>query len=562
MSKAQAFFDAHSNTLQQAVAANRSREFWSPYPEAPSGRLYGENASAEGRARFESYLGKPFELACAEVTAEVGEEASPYGIALGVRYAQPDTEALVARMQGAMSVWRDAGPDIRAGICLEILDRLNKRSFEMAHAVMHTTGQGFVMAFQAGGPHAQDRGLEAVARAWSAMKEVPQRALWVKPQGKNPPLAQEKRFHIVPRGIGLVVACATFPTWNTYPGLFASLVTGNPVIVKPHPGAVLPVAISVQVAQQVLAEAGFDPSLVSMVPDSQAAPVTRKLAQHPAVRLIDFTGSSAFGNWLEDNCRQAEVFTEKAGVNTVIIDSVESLKPVVRNLTTSLSLYSGQMCTTPQAIYIPRDGIETADGHLSFDEVAEALAAGIAKFTANTEVAVNVLGAIQSRDTLARIDACGGLGEVVLESRALEHPDFPNARIRTPLLLKVEGADIDVYGEERFGPISFLIATDSTDHSFELARRVIGDRGAITLGVYSIRDAVLERAEALALDVKVALSCNLGGGILVNQSAAFSDFHATGGNPAANASLTDAAFVSRRFLVVQNRRDVPVTQEG
>ena len=27
---------------------------------------------------------------------------------------------------------------------------------------MHTTGQGFVMAFQAGGPHAQDRGLEAV----------------------------------------------------------------------------------------------------------------------------------------------------------------------------------------------------------------------------------------------------------------------------------------------------------------------------------------------------------------------------------------------------------------
>jgi hypothetical protein len=33
----------------------------------------------------------------------------------------------------------------------------------------------------------------------------------------------EKTFRVVPKGISLVVACATFPTWNTYPGLFASM---------------------------------------------------------------------------------------------------------------------------------------------------------------------------------------------------------------------------------------------------------------------------------------------------------------------------------------------------
>ncbi|MFG1491302.1 phenylacetic acid degradation protein PaaN, partial [Oceanospirillum sp. HFRX-1_2] len=65
---------------------------------------------------------------------------------------------------------------------------------------------------------------------------------------------------------------------------------------------------------------------------------------------------------------------------------------------------------------------------------------------------------------------------------------------------------------------------------------------------------VLDQAEELAMDAKVALSVNLDGGVFVNQSAAFSDFHATGGNPAANASLTDTAFVSRRFVVVQSRR--------
>ena len=46
----------------------------------------------------------------------------------------------------------------------EIVTRINKKSFEIAHAVMHTSGQAFVMAFQAGCPHAQDRALEAIAQ--------------------------------------------------------------------------------------------------------------------------------------------------------------------------------------------------------------------------------------------------------------------------------------------------------------------------------------------------------------------------------------------------------------
>ena len=50
---------------------------------------------------------------------------------------------------------------------------------------------------------------------------------------------------------------------------------------------------------------------------------------------------------------------------------------------------------------------------------------------------------------------------------------------------------------------------------------------------------------------------NLTEGVYVNQSAAFSDFHATGANPAANASLTDGHFVSGRFRVIQSRRHLP-----
>jgi hypothetical protein len=47
---------------------------------------------------------------------------------------------------------------------------------------------------------------------------------------------------------------------------------------------------------------------------------------------------------------------------------------------------------------------------------------------------------------------------------------------------------------------------------------------------------------------------NLTGGLFVNQSAAFSDFHVTGANPAGNASLSDPAFVAGRFRVIGVRK--------
>ncbi|MCJ1887229.1 phenylacetic acid degradation protein PaaN [Pseudomonas sp. LA21] len=549
-------FEHHRATLERAVEAIARRDYWSPHGE--SLKQYPEESVKGAQAAFEALLNRHFDLKGARAVGRAGAERSPYGFDLGVTYDQYDTDELLNRQQQALPAWRDAGAKARVGACLEIVRRLAALSPTMAHAVMHTSGQGYMMAFQAGGAHAQDRALEALAYAWRAMAEVPETARWTKPQGKAEPLVMDKRWHIVPRGLALVIGCATFPTWNTYPGLFASLVTGNPVLVKPHPAAILPVAMSVRVAQEVLGELGFDPALVSLVVDSVEAPVSQVLALDPRVKLVDFTGSSAFGNWLEDNARQAQVFTEKAGVNSVIIDSVRDLKAVARNLAFSLSLYSGQMCTTTQAIYVPRGGIRNGDGHVSFDEVAQALAGAVRGFLSDNERACGVLGAIQSEATAERILACRALGEVLLDSESREHPQFPGARVRTPLLLKVDASERAAFGEERFGPIAFVIATDDSAHSLRVAGEVLKEKGAMTLGVYSTDGEFLDRAETFAQDVAVSLSVNLDGGVFVNQSAAFSDFHATGGNPTANASITDGAFVTRRFVVVQSRRHAPV----
>ncbi|HOE42921.1 MAG TPA: phenylacetic acid degradation protein PaaN [Rhodoferax sp.] len=552
-----ALFAKHRAKLDAALNAIHTRGYWAAYSEMPSPKVYGETAALDGKKAFEAHLGQKFELNQPATSAWVATERSPYGIDLNVQYPVSDVEALITAGQAAMPSWQAAGVEGRTGLCIEMLDRLNAQSFELAHAVMMTTGQGWMMAFQAGSPHAQDRGLEAVTYAYREQSFVPAEATWDKPQGKNPPLVMKKHFEIVGRGVAVVVGCATFPTWNTYPGLFAALATGNAVIVKPHENAVLPAAITVRTLRAVLLEHGIDPNLVSLcVPDRRES--TLALVTHPSVKSVDFTGGNAFGQWLIEHCRQAQVYAELAGVNNIVIDSTDAYKPMLRNLAFTLSLYSGQMCTTSQALFVPASGIDTEVGHKSYDEVCADLARAIEACLAKPEVALAVLGAVQSTDTLARVALAdsGKLGRVLLASKKLENPEFPNAEVRTPVLLACDAADEAAYMEERFGPISFVVKTADTASAVALSERVIATHGAMTAGVYSTRPEVIDAMTAATWRAKVALSINLTGGVFVNQSSAFSDYHGTGGNPAANASYADSAFVANRFRVVQRRYHV------
>jgi len=225
------------------------------------------------------------------------------------------------------------------------------------------------------------------------------------------------------------------------------------------------------------------------------------------------------------------------------------------NLAFTLSLYSGQMCTTSQAIFVPKAGIATDEGHKTYETVCADIGAAVTKFLSKPEVACAMLGAIQSADTATRIEIAnsGKMGHVVRPAEALTHPDFPNAVIRTPVLIACDETDEHAYMEERFGPISFIVATTDTSAAIALSERIVQTKGALTVGIYSQDAAVIDRMTEATWRSKVALSINLTGNVYVNQSSAFSDYHGTGANPAANAAYTDTAFVANRFRVVQRR---------
>ncbi|MFJ3527641.1 phenylacetic acid degradation protein PaaN [Streptomyces sp. NPDC090132] len=553
--------EKHRPTLDRALDAIRSRAYWSPHPEHP--KAYGEGGApgslgaAEGKSAFDAVLNTRIDLGQPGTDGWTGGETSPYGPELGVEYPHADPDVLIPAMRAGMPAWREAGPETRALVCLEILARISDRTHEFGHAVMHTSGQAFMMAFQAGGPHAQDRGLEAVAYAYEEQTRAPRTADWSKPQGKRDPIELHKTFTAAGRGVSLLIGCNTFPTWNGYPGLFASLATGNPVLVKPHPRAVLPLALTVQLAREVLTEAGFDPNLVALAAERPGEGIAKSLALRPEIRIIDYTGSTAFGDWLEANALQAQVYTEKAGVNTIVLDSTDDYRGMLSNLAFSLSLYSGQMCTTPQNLLIPRNGITTDIGDKTYDDVVVDIAAAVTGLLGDDARANALLGALVNPEVRARLEAAAQLGEVALPSREVANPDFPEAVVRTPLIVKLDGAKPDEdspYLSECFGPVSFAVAVDSTADAVELLRRTVRDKGAMTVGAYTTSAEVESALVDVCLDESAQLSLNLTSGVYVNQTAAFSDFHGSGGNPAANAALCDGAFVSNRFRTLEVRR--------
>ncbi|MGC0362236.1 phenylacetic acid degradation protein paaN [Rhodococcus sp. 27YEA15] len=549
------FFETHLDLLHGAVEANRTRLAWTGFTpiETPT--------AGDAEELVGVYDGATLDLSAAWSAAITADEVSPYtGKSLNVTYGAPTVDEALAGAAEVAVALRDAGARARVGVCLESLRRIHQRGQEFAAVTSHTTGQSLNMACSGSGTNALDRGLEAVAMAWAVLDRAPETVTWQQRFGKTP-VTLNKRYRARPLGTALVVACASFPAWNAYPAILANLATGNPVLVKPHPRSVLATALAVSVIRDVLVDAGLPADAVQLVVDTVDAPIAARLATDPQTRIVDFTGSQTFGTWLEQNSGNALVFTETAGVNTVVLDSVHDLAATLRTLAGGLSLFSGQMCTTPQNIYIPDRGVQTDNGIVSRDDVVAALVTAIDDLAATPRRAAAVCGALQSentRDSLSALTArAEANGTLVRRPVAYEHPEYLHARAVTPLVIRVDPRRGDSLPEgEEFGPVAFVIDCADRDSAVEHATASVRAHGAISSYLYCTDDAAIDDISDAYADAGASLSANLVSSMPMQYAAAYSDYHVTGLNPAGNATLTDESFIAGRFRIVQDRRQV------
>ena len=527
-------FEQHASTLNAAVEANRNRLFHAHWPEPPSGKIYGETAQEEGLQAFKAALNNAFDFPHQKGSeGTVGAEHSPFGFPLNISYPAYSADVLIANANESLKQWKKLTVTERAGILIECLERASKHFFAIGFSTMHTTGQGFIMGFQASGPHAFDRALESIATGYMALDAFASSAHWTKPMGKMQ-VDLKKEYHVRPKGINLTIGCSTFPIWNSFPGMFASLITGNVAIAKTHPSAILPLAICIQSFQETLASLGLDPHIIQIAIDSQEKPLTLALAEQKDIQTIDYTGSSAFGNQLEKLITGStkELFTEKAGVNCALIGEVNNLDAVLDNIAFSLCLYSGQMCTTTQNIYVPKSGVITPEGIISFDDICLKLKEKVDALVFNEKMGPGTLGALHSPAVKSRIEKAKASGLIIIrDSESVSQQGFDNALSCSPLILKADSAHQEIVHEEWFGPISFMIPVEDISTGIKVMADSIKQHGALTALLHLNDEGLMNQAVDQLVDAGVNISFNLVGPIWVNQSAGFSDFHGTGANP-------------------------------
>jgi phenylacetic acid degradation protein paaN len=446
----------------------------------------------------------------------------------------------LAAAEAVRAEWAVAPIERRVGVLLEALARLEADAGRLAHAVAHTTGQPTVMALRASGPTGFARALEATAQAYAAVKRVPPPERRTAGDEGGPARPVERRWRVVPRGTALVVGTAASPWEAASAGLFASLATGHPVLVKPHPSAVLPLALVVAALRGTLAEEGLPPDVVQLCVDTAEAPVTKALAPDPSVRVVDYAGGRGFAEWLVRHAHQARLHLETPGLNPVVIDGTDDPAGLYHHLATAVVRHAGQTVTAPRVIFVPGEGIEAGGRHRSFDAVAQDIAAAVDEVLAREHAAADLLGALRSEVPLAAVRALQPLGRIVREARRVEVPGWPRARTLSPLVLTTHAGRESDYAEPRVAPVVFVVATDDTAESIERAVHGVQRHGAAIARVYSTNDHVLEAAADAFAHAGVPVNCNVTGGDEPGTALA-----ATG-----HLGLRDPDFVAGRFRVV------------
>lgn len=549
-------FQKYKSLIDDTVKSIHKGYFFNYYPELPTDKIYGEHSISEGYQKFKKHINSKFqELRQTMPEGWDGNEQSPFFLQpLNILYPTFDINTLIERAKNEYHKWRKVSIEDRAGLLIESLERIKKRFFEMAFATMHTTGMGYVMAFQVSGPHSAQRALNAVASGFEALKRYPVTRFGRIVQDEFG-IKLGKSWFAVPKGISLIIGCPNFPSRDTVPSIFASLVTGNPVIVKPHSSSILPVAIIVAEIQKVFSENGFDPDVCQLAVDSDDEEYIKSLVEHPSIKLIDFKGNCMFIDYLE-RLKNKTVFTEKFTVNSVIIDSFSDLDMGIKNLVMSLAMYSGQMSNTPQNFFIPEDGIKVPDGKISYNDFVNRFIQALSDLIKNEEGA-QILGAIQNPSTISSIEWLekqnGGL---IFKATPFPHPEYKKARTLSPMIMELMPNHKEMFMKEHFGPVGFFIKTKNSFHSLELAFECAEKKGALYCSVFTtnekFKDVVIDQMTI----TNTPITFNMVGNIYLDPGAGFDEFRLTGGNTASRASAANLDFVLQRFTWVGCKQPV------
>jgi acyl-CoA reductase-like NAD-dependent aldehyde dehydrogenase len=344
--------------------------------------------------------------------------------------------------------WSQSPPSVRQGVFLRAADILERRRDEIISLLARETGCtfGFGM-FQLGFVPSLLRQTAAIAYA---------------PLGEVIPSDMGAFSVGLRRPVGVVGAIAP---WNaalilSARSIAAPLALGNTVVLKPSEWSPI---VGGTVWGEILSEAGLPAGALNVVTHApgEAAAIADQLVEHPAVRRLNFTGSTATGRKLAEAAgRQLKrVVLELGGYNPLIVLADADLQYAVNAATFGAFLHQGQICMSARKIIVERPIADEFVARLA--EKTNGLKTG------DPKEPDTIIGPLINRDALAvvsgRVEQAVQKGAKVLAGGRALGPCY-----RATLIAEVP-EDSDLARLETFGPVAAIEVADSAEDAVRRA---------------------------------------------------------------------------------------------
>ena len=366
-----------------------------------------------------------------------------------------DRAIAAAKAAHADGHWRRMPPAERAAVLGAIADRLTERADDLA--VLEALENGAPVrqagAFQIGFSIAHLRYFAGQARSYGFERTGPLL--------RTPTLAGG----IVRREP--VGVCAAIVPWN-FPLLLAmwkigpALAAGNTIVVKPDEHTPLTLLEFARIAQ----ECGLPPGVLNVVP-GEGPVVGARLASHPDVRKIAFTGSTAVGREImrmaAGNVKRLTLELGGKGPNIVLDDA--DLELAADGTLFACLMNQGQACESGTraivAATVHDKFVERLIERVSTIRVGDPLdPATDFGPVISAEARDRILGYIETGQTEGATLAYGG-GR---PARGFERGFWVEPTIFTDVR-----NDMTIAREEIFGPVLAVIRAESTDQAIRIA---------------------------------------------------------------------------------------------
>lgn len=359
-----------------------------------------------------------------------------------------DAVAAVESSAAAFPAWARMAPEARRRILLKAADLLEGRTNDFFDVMMQETGAPATWA-----------GFN-VHLAAELLREAA--AVTTQVKGEVLPANKPGMFSMaLRRPVGVVLAIAP---WNA-PIILAvrsfamALACGNTVVMK---ASELSPATQFLLVR-IMHEAGLPPGVLNLITNApaDASKVVEAMVAHPAVRRVNFTGSTRVGRIIaEMSARHMKpVLLELGGKAPFLVLKDAAIDQAVRAAAFGAYMHQGQICMSTERVIVEK---------AVADELASKLAAKAATLKAgDPKVGRAPLGAMVTRDAASRIntliDDAVSKGAKLLVGRAAEGVLLDAA------LLDHVTPEMRIYHEESFGPITCIIRVADVEEAIRTA---------------------------------------------------------------------------------------------